>query len=358
MFSQSELQKTIGLVDKHHARLASTRLAAGITRLILLALNPPKDVWNGTSFSSASELPSEISVRDDLILIANLLKHRELTDLVDAILEMPRVSGDQIAMSASNLGEALKQVTEQATDRNPPFRFTLDSDKNIARVSITSHDALGDFGRIYELLGQAILFRLIMSFLEYAENKAESVGSITFSCRIFDQEIISRFSRSNWLRVKRSAQETSISLPVILLASPNPSVFDGPVGTGRSVTANADQAINTEFDIEQLKRAIDISLRLENRTVQLDEVAQRFGLSHRTVLRKIAESGSTLRQISIDRRMARACELLGDPSTKISDVSSAAGYSDPSSFVRAFKRRYGTSPHRWRRDAHPETSIV
>nr|WP_247712588.1 AraC family transcriptional regulator [Qipengyuania xiapuensis] len=259
-------------------------------------------------------------------------------------------------MSAPNLGEALKQVTEQATDRNPPFRFSLDSDGRIVRILIASHDALGDFGRIYELLAQAVLFRLIESFLEYAENKAEAVGSIIFSCRIFDEELISSFSRANWLRVEHSAHETSISLPAVLRASPNPSVFDGPVGTGRSVTAESDQAINAEFDIE-LKRAIDASLQLENRTVQLDEVAQQFGLSPRTVLRKIAESGSTLRQISIDRRMARACELLGDPSIKVSDVSSAAGYSDPSSFVRAFKRKYGTSPHRWRRQVHPEMDI-
>ena len=48
-------------------------------------------------------------------------------------------------------------------------------------------------------------------------------------------------------------------------------------------------------------------------------------------------------------RLARAADLLADPSSTIARIATQVGYSSPFSLSTAFKNRYGTSPHRYRR---------
>lgn len=47
-------------------------------------------------------------------------------------------------------------------------------------------------------------------------------------------------------------------------------------------------------------------------------------------------------------RMEKACELLLDTNMKVSDISQAVGYPNPSYFCKTFQEIYGTTPDRFR----------
>lgn len=58
-------------------------------------------------------------------------------------------------------------------------------------------------------------------------------------------------------------------------------------------------------------------------------------------------------QFVLKARLDRATELLRDVRRSIGEVADMTGFADQSHLTRCFKRRYGTSPHRWRRDSIP-----
>ncbi len=63
------------------------------------------------------------------------------------------------------------------------------------------------------------------------------------------------------------------------------------------------------------------------------------------------ETGRSFVQYLTDVRMDRAVELLHDPEMKTITVAYAVGYEEPNYFSHVFKRRFGVTPARYRRQA-------
>lgn len=80
-----------------------------------------------------------------------------------------------------------------------------------------------------------------------------------------------------------------------------------------------------------------------------EEVARAMHCSVRTLQRKLVATGTTFRQVSETVRGQLAVDYLADPNVSIAEVAFLLGFSDQSSFNRAFRRWTGESPGRWRR---------
>jgi len=80
-----------------------------------------------------------------------------------------------------------------------------------------------------------------------------------------------------------------------------------------------------------------------------EEVARAFGMSVRSLARRLNERGSTFRRVLDQARYDAARALLGDSGAAIVEIAARLGYSEQSTFARAFRRWSGTSPARWRR---------
>ena len=72
-------------------------------------------------------------------------------------------------------------------------------------------------------------------------------------------------------------------------------------------------------------------------------------VSVRTLQRRLVEAGTTFREVSDLVRDQLAEEYLSDPRVSIPEVAFLLGFSDQSSFNRAFRRWTGQSPGEWRR---------
>ena len=79
------------------------------------------------------------------------------------------------------------------------------------------------------------------------------------------------------------------------------------------------------------------------------DVARALHVSVRTLQRKLVATGTTFRELSETVRGQLAEGYLADPKVSIAEVAFLLGFSDQSSFNRAFRRWTGESPGRWRR---------
>jgi AraC-like DNA-binding protein len=104
-----------------------------------------------------------------------------------------------------------------------------------------------------------------------------------------------------------------------------------------------------------------IESHLTDRELSAVAIAARLGISRRRLDELfIAAVGRPVAAEIWQRRFARAVSLLRDPARDrqcIRDIARASGFEDTAHFVRAFKRRHGLTPGRWR-CARAQTEIA
>lgn len=98
-----------------------------------------------------------------------------------------------------------------------------------------------------------------------------------------------------------------------------------------------------------------LNTHLHEAGLDTERVAQLCGIGSRTLIRRLANKGTTLKR-ELDR-LRRACaeEALTTSEDSISHIGARVGYPDPSVFGRAFRRWTGVTPSRFRRDASSGT---
>lgn len=78
----------------------------------------------------------------------------------------------------------------------------------------------------------------------------------------------------------------------------------------------------------------------------MPSVAAELGVSPRTLRRRLAEEGTSYRRLLDDVRVELADRMLATGLLSVEDVAIRLGYAEASSFIHAFRRLTGTTPHR------------
>ena len=79
-------------------------------------------------------------------------------------------------------------------------------------------------------------------------------------------------------------------------------------------------------------------------------VAARLGMTVRTLQRRLRQHDVSFAQVVCETILCEAVELLRQRRS-VTEVALRLGYSDPTHFARAFRRRFGMTPGEWRRFA-------
>jgi AraC-like DNA-binding protein len=89
------------------------------------------------------------------------------------------------------------------------------------------------------------------------------------------------------------------------------------------------------------------------RPLRLDELARQLASSPRQLKRAYAQCGHlTFREDLLTRRLSVAARLLIEyPAVSVRDVARLVGFSQAPHFAKAFQRRYGLTPMRFRAEA-------
>ena len=120
------------------------------------------------------------------------------------------------------------------------------------------------------------------------------------------------------------------------------------------MTAYLDEL--AEIRLESLPKADSYSERvrqvvwphLSEGLPTLKEIAADLALSGRSLQRRLREEKTSFGEVVDGLRHEKACLMLRDPNLAVYEVGYLLGYSDPSTFHRAFRRWQGTSPARFR----------
>lgn len=89
---------------------------------------------------------------------------------------------------------------------------------------------------------------------------------------------------------------------------------------------------------------------------RVGDVAQRLGMTARTLQRRLQDEALGFTALVDEARLELARRYLADETLTISEVSFALGYSEPSAFTRAFKRWSGSAPAEYRESSRRAVS--
>ena len=79
------------------------------------------------------------------------------------------------------------------------------------------------------------------------------------------------------------------------------------------------------------------------------EVARKLAISARSLQRRLAEHGTSFREVLGRVRIELAEEYLAGSDLQVAEIAGLLGYSEPNSFTNAFRAERGVSPTEWRK---------
>jgi AraC-like DNA-binding protein len=101
--------------------------------------------------------------------------------------------------------------------------------------------------------------------------------------------------------------------------------------------------------VERVRQTIEEGLLAGSAREAL--IADRLAMTVRTMHRRLADAGTSFRELRDEFLRQRAEQLLREHRVPIGEVSYLLGYAEPSNFHRAFRRWTGLTPAEWRERA-------
>lgn len=139
-------------------------------------------------------------------------------------------------------------------------------------------------------------------------------------------------------------------------------MFDLSWLTHRPDTAHPGEAVHSPPPIAE---GLDLSIRarraiiggMAQGVVGVDSVASLVGLSRRTLNRRLAERGTSTKELIAEVRVQIAQQLMRDTDLPLADIAATTCYSDVAAFSRAFSARVGLSPAAWRNAERSQSNV-
>lgn len=148
--------------------------------------------------------------------------------------------------------------------------------------------------------------------------------------------------------VRFSAELDAILLAPEMLSQPNSL---GDEGISRYLISHLDaelsQITKEAFVVAQARDAI--AQALSEGTPKMADIAAGLGLSTRSFHRRLSEHGMSFQTLTEDTRRSLAEGLLRDNDHSLAEIAFLTGFSEQSSFTRAFRRWLGETPASYRK---------
>ncbi|UWR12465.1 helix-turn-helix transcriptional regulator [Sulfitobacter mediterraneus] len=147
--------------------------------------------------------------------------------------------------------------------------------------------------------------------------------------------------------VRFAADRCGISIPQAILDAANRS-------SDPAVCAYLTQHLEQELGKLRSESPLGVELfgllaeALDDGAPQANQIAAQMGMSERTLYRRLATEGLTYRDVLRQAQTTLAQKLLIDSDFSIAEIAFLTGFSEQSTFSRAFKRWVGQAPAQFR----------
>jgi AraC-like DNA-binding protein len=245
----------------------------------------------------------------------------------------------------------------------------------IIASSATVGDGIRRFVRFFGLIADAVTLTVEESAGEHGLRLAMADGAAVPA--VYVDYVFAALVRRIRMRIHPGLRVSRVMLrqPAPATASRYREVFDAPVAFGagddclvfddeswRSPFATGDEALAQLLEeharILERQRPVAAGFRadVERQIIarpgdggSATAIARALNVSVRTLQRKLVAEGTTFADVATSVRGRLAESYLADRAVSIAEVACLLGFSDESSFNRAFRRWAGEPPGRWRR---------
>ncbi|MBO6899076.1 MAG: AraC family transcriptional regulator [Shimia sp.] len=189
-------------------------------------------------------------------------------------------------------------------------------------------------------------------------------GFITNLRRIVQGTVrIDAVTFSHSCRCDRARYEAFFGCPVVFDAPQNAIVFDvrclelknqlsdAAVSDYLSKHLDLELQINVPTPTFGATLLHHLTPKLSDGMPQAADVARELGMSERTLYRRLSDEGLTFRDVLAEAQSKLAQGLLKDDTVSIAEIAFMTGFSEQSTFSRAFKRWVGQAPAQFRQQA-------
>ncbi len=144
------------------------------------------------------------------------------------------------------------------------------------------------------------------------------------------------FPKGNY-DIKLNQDESWILFGTSLLSKEIPNILEEPI------TIEHNKHYLTEFNIERLLESFKTGF-----IPKLDEIADLFNVSRRTIERNLQIEGTHFSQIKRRYLQRKSYELLANGKLSVKEIANQLDYSNSQNFIRTFKSWNGVSPDEYR----------
>ena len=144
------------------------------------------------------------------------------------------------------------------------------------------------------------------------------------------------FPKGNYT-IKLNQDESWILFNTSLLSKEIPNILEEP-----KISELKNQHI-TEFQVERLLESFKLG-----QIPKLDEIADMFNVSRRTIERNLQLEGTRFSEIKRRYLQRKSYELLSNSKLSVKEIANQLDYSNSQNFIRTFKNWNGISPNEYR----------
>ncbi|MDI3337962.1 AraC family transcriptional regulator ligand-binding domain-containing protein [Defluviimonas aestuarii] len=246
--------------------------------------------------------------------------------------------------SAPTLGDSLARLERYFRLLTDTAVYWLDRDGNRASLGIEGctpdHAAL-------TLRNECALAAVVRNMHAFVRDGL-TLDYVTFRHACPDDPM--RYAAHFGCRVIFGAPRDAIAMPVRALDLPNRI---GDKAISDFLTCHLDRELNASSGQPPMR--VELSRRLSSAlstgVPHAAALACEMGMSERTFFRRLAEEGTTYRDVVRDVQIRLARELLERGDCSIAEVAFLTGFAEQSTFGRAFKRWIGQAPAEFRNGA-------
>lgn len=272
---------------------------------------------------------------DEVALVEAYAKLIRVDDI--GVLGLAMKTAPTLRASLERVERYWRVVTDTAVYRldesgDPAFLVFEARTRHHPVLEFRNEGALAGFARNMRLFVQAELVPEFVTFRHACRGDPERYADL-FGCPV-------RFG----------AERDAIALRRSMLDLPNRL---GDAAVSDFLTAHLETEIGPLRDDPSLRAALlrHLTPALSNGVPQAGAIAREMGMSERTFYRRLAEEGLTFRDVLTEAQSSLAQELLRDSSNSIAEIAFLTGFSEQSTFSRAFKRWVGQAPAQFRQRA-------
>ncbi len=250
-----------------------------------------------------------------------------------------------LAWNAPTIGQALTQVSDYFPIINNSVALPIDAGAD--EVTIGFEDLGGWVSRPYAEFALAVVVlrtrdatsvRWPISEIDFA---FPAPASIEEHQRIFDCPVRFGATRTQ-LRIDRTVWDTPSTRA-------DPNLFAVLEQHARNLL---DKVADEPGTTAAARHAISDALK--GGDPSLEGVAKKLGMSPRTVQRRLKEEGWVFAELLDEMRKGTAQGYLQQPNISLAEVAYLLGFSEQSSFTRAFKRWTGATPKEFRKSVQQQ----